>query len=190
MLKESLLRDPFPHWVAAYMTKASLVSSLFIVGTLCAMAGFLLQACTGGQPGGVLTETLKTPERFAAWKQREEDLLEEVLATRKSYKQEDSLDTLKGYEGSVREYLDHGFELYRNYRDTNHTFPPGLVSSLEQRTSLYMDVADEYIKHGSIAVGESIAAVVVRDYSDLPTLAPAQRRAEAVLLRYRYRQDY
>ncbi|WP_455388789.1 hypothetical protein [Petrachloros mirabilis] len=167
-----------------------MVRSLFIVGTWCAMAGFLLQACAGSQPGGVSTETLQTPEGFAAWKQREEGLLEEVLAARKSYKREDSLDTLKGYEDSVREYLDHGFELYRTYRDTHHAFPPGLVSSLEQRTGLFMDVADEYIKHGSIPVGESIAAVVVRDYSDLPTLAPAQRRAEAVLLRYRYRQDY
>jgi hypothetical protein len=172
------------------MAKASMARSLFIVGALCAMAGFLLQACAGGQPGGVSAETLQTAEGFAAWKQREEGLLEEMLAARKSYKREDSLDALKGYEDSVRGYLDHGFELYRTYRDTNHAFPPGLVSSLEQRTSIFMDVADEYIKHGSIAVGESIAAVVVRDYSDLPTLAPAQRRAEAVLLRYRYRQDY
>jgi hypothetical protein len=53
-----------------------------------------------------------------------------------------------------------------------------------------MDVADEYITQGSIPVGESIASDVVRNYSDLPVMAPAQRRAEAVLLRYRYRQDY
>jgi hypothetical protein len=172
------------------MVKASMVRSLFIVGTLCATAGFLLQACAGGQPGGVSIETLRTPEGFAGWEQREEGLKKKMLAARETYKREESLDALKGYEGSVREYLDHGFDLYRTYRDTNHAFPADLISSLEQRTSLFMDVADEYLKQGSIAVGEGIAADIVRDYSDLPTLAPAQRRAEAVLLRYRYRQDY
>ena len=38
--------------------------------------------------------------------------------------------------------------------------------------------------------GESIASEVVRNHSDLPVMEPVQRRAEAVLLRYRYRQDY
>ena len=86
--------------------------------------------------------------------------------------------------------MDHGFALYRTHRDAHKTFPAGLVASLEQRTTLFMNVADEFIKQGSIAVGESMASDVVRDYSDLPQMAPAQRRAEAVLLRYRYRQDY
>src|SRR5215831_4333608 len=42
---------------------------------------------------------------------------------------------------------------------------------------------------GSTPVGNSIASEVVRNYSDLPVMEPVRRRAEAVLLRYRYRQD-
>jgi hypothetical protein len=166
------------------------VKTLLLVSTLCTITGLLLQSCASDQANRVSAEALRTPEGFAAWEQGEEVLKGNMLAAGEAYKQGGSLDALKDYEGSVREYLDHGFALYRTYRDTNHAFPPGLVSSLEQRTNTFMDVADEYIKHGSIAVGESIASDVVRNYSDLPVMPPAQRRAEAVLLRYRYRQDY
>ena len=172
------------------MVEVSVLRSLLVVSTMCAITGLLLQACAGAHSSGVSAETLRTAEGLATWQRGEETLNGKMLAAKETYKQGGSLDALKGYEGSVRDYLDHGFALYRAYRDTNHTFPADLVSSLEQRTNIYMDVADEYIKQGSIAVGESIASDVVRNYSDLPVMAPAQRRAEAVLLRYRYRQDY
>lgn len=160
------------------------------VSTLCAIMALMFQSCAGGQPSEISEEVLLSPEGFATWERGEEALKEKMLAARESYKQGGSLDALKGYEGSVRDYLDHGFALYRAYQNTHRPLPADLLSSLEQRTGLFMDVADEYIKHGSIAVGESIASDVVRNYSDLPVMAPAQRRAEAVLLRYRYRQDY
>lgn len=172
------------------MGEACLIRSLLIVSTMCAFSGSMLQACAGGQSGGTPTEALLTPEGFAAWERGEEALKEKMIAARESYKQGGSLETLRGYESSVRDYLDHGFDLYRAYQSTHRPMPAGLVASLEQRTGIFMDVADEYIQHGSIAVGESIASDVVRNYSDLPVMAPAQRRAEAVLLRYRYRQDY
>jgi hypothetical protein len=172
------------------MVNASVMRSLLAVSTLCAITGLMVQGCAGGQHNGVSTEALLTVEGFAEWERGEETLKGKMLAAKESYKQGGSLDALKGYEGSVREYLDHGFSLYRTYQNERRTLPADLVSSLEQRTNLFMDVADEYIKQGSIPVGESIASEVVRNYSDLPVMAPAQRRAEAVLLRYRYRQDY
>jgi hypothetical protein len=150
----------------------------------------IFQGCAGGQHNEIATEALLTPEGFATWEREDAELRGKMLAAKESYKQGRTLDALNGYEGSVRDYLDHGFALYRTYRDTHRTFPADLVSSLEQRSALFMDVADEYITQGSIPVGESIASDVVRNYSDLPVMAPAQRRAEAVLLRYRYRQDY
>lgn len=162
-----------------------------LVGSMvCTIMGLMLQACAGGQHNGIVTEALLTPEGFAAWEREEEALNRNVLAAKESYKRVGSLDVLKSYEGAAREYLNHGFALYRTYQDTRRPLPPEFLPSLERRTDTLMDVADEYIKHGSIAVGESIASDVVRNYSDLPVMAPAQRRAEAVLLRYRYRQDY
>jgi hypothetical protein len=166
------------------------VKALLLVSTLCTVTGLMLQGCASDHPSGISTEALQTSEGYTAWEQEEDVLKGKMLAAREAYKQGESLDALNDYEGSVREYLDHGFALYRTYRDTNQRFPDHLVSSLEQRTNNFMDVADEYIKQGSTAVGESIASDVVRNYSDLPVMAPAQRRAEAVLLRYRYRQDY
>jgi hypothetical protein len=159
--------------------------SLLIVGMVWALA-----ACTSSPPRGLPAETLRTPEGLAEWQRGEGDLKKTIQAALAQYKQDDSLQSLEKCEGAVRDYLDHGFGLYRAYRGAHLTFPDNLIASLEQRTGLLMDVAEEYIKHGSLAIGEGIAADMVHNYSDLPTLAPAQRRAEAVLLRYRYRQDY
>lgn len=106
------------------------------------------------------------------------------------YRREDTLETLQGYEQAVREYLEHGFTLYRSFKEAKRDLPDDLLPSLERRTAQLMDVADEYIRHGSLAMGEGIAGEVVNSYSDLPVMTPAQRRAEAVLMRYRYRQDY
>lgn len=135
-------------------------------------------------------ERLRTPAGLTEWQQREAALRVDLRAGSELYGREASLDALQRYEKAVRTYLDHGFFLYRSYRSAHLEPPSDLIPSLEQRTGLLMDVAEEYIKQGSTAMGVGIASDVVHDYSDLPKLAPAQRRAEAVLLRYRYRQDY
>ncbi len=161
------------------------------IGILCASVVFAAGGCVYGPSKDVAAEALRTPEGLAQWQRGDVALQGTVQAKQQDYQQATSLEVLKGYEAAVREYLDHGFELYRSYRTANNVgLPADLVPSLERRTGLLMDVADEYIKHGSLAVGEGIAADVVHNYADLPVMAPAQRRAEAVLMRYRYRQDY
>lgn len=157
---------------------------------LCASVVFAVGGCVYDPSKDVAAEALRTPEGLAQWQRGEAALQGTVQAKQQHYQQDTSLEVLKGYETAVREYLDHGFDLYRSYRTANVGLPADLVPSLERRTNLLMDVAEEYIKHGSLAVGEGIAADVVHNYADLPAMAPAQRRAEAVLMRYRYRQDY
>jgi hypothetical protein len=130
------------------------------------------------------------PNGLQEWERSDGTLKEALLTAYGSYKRSPSLDALQGYERAVRAYLDHGFVLYRTYRAAHKDLPSNLLSSLQQRAGLLMDVADEYIEHGSLAIGEAIAVDVIHHYSDLPVLAPAQRRAEGVLLRYRYREDY
>ncbi|TAJ07324.1 MAG: hypothetical protein EPO61_15315 [Nitrospirae bacterium] len=159
-------------------------------GAILACALWGIAACSTGPMSGPHAERLRTPEGLAEWNQQELSLRGEVRATADQYGRAKSLDALQSYEKSVRAFLDHGFALYRAYRAARLDPPPDLIPSLEQRTAWLMDVAEEYIKLGSVAMGEGIAADVVHDYSDLPVLAPAQRRAEAVLMRYRYRQDY
>lgn len=136
------------------------------------------------------TDDLRTAEGLAQWEKEERAMQEAMQTARDRYERDPSLDVLQDYEKSVRAYLDHGFLLYRHYRATRLEPPAGLIPSLEVRTGSLMDVADQYIHHGSLAMGEGIASDVVHDYSDLPALAPAQRRAEAMLLHHRYRQDY
>lgn len=159
-------------------------------GVFLAGAVWGIVACSAGSLGGPYAERLRTPEGLAEWNQQEMSLRGEVRAAADRYGRAASLEALQSYEKSVRTFLDHGFALYRAYRTAHLEPPPDLIPSLEQRTAWLMDVAEEYIKLGSLAMGEGIAADVVHDYSDLPVLAPAQRRAEAVLMRYRYRQDY
>lgn len=161
------------------------ISRMLAFCLLCEMA-----ACTTNWGGGQQAAQLRTPQGLADWQRQETSLKEEVKKAYGRYEKDASLDALQSYEQAVRAFLDHGFMLYRVYRSAHLEPPPDLIPSLEQRTAWLMDAAEEYIKLGSIAMGEGIAADVVHDYSDLPTLAPAQRRAEAVLMRYRYRQDY
>ena len=163
---------------------------LLFISMMCASLVWTLAGCTGNQTTGLSAEVLRTPEGFAEWQRGEENFKKDMQLALDQYQRGSELKALKGYEAAVRSYLDHGFGLYRAYRKSRLELPADLVPSLEQRTSLLVDVADEYIKQGSLAMGESIAADVVHNYSDLPTLTPAQRRAEALLLRYRYRQDY
>ncbi len=159
-------------------------------GVILASVLWGIVACSTGPTGGPRAEQLRTPAGLAEWNQQELSLRGDVRAAADQYGRAGSLDALQSYEKSVRTFLDHGFALYRAYRAAHLDPPPDLIPSLEQRIAWLMDVAEEYIKLGSLAMGEGIAADVVHDYSDLPVLAPAQRRAEAVLMRYRYRQDY
>jgi hypothetical protein len=160
------------------------------ISILCASVVFAAGGCVYGPSKDAAAEALRTPEGLAQWQRDEATMHSQVQLTRTSYEQDMSLEHLKGYEAAVRDYLDHGFALYRAYRASNLPLAPDLVPSLERRINLLMDVADEYIKQGLLVVGEGIAADVVHNYADLPAMAPAQRRAEAVLMRYRYRQDY
>lgn len=157
---------------------------------ICAGAALMTGGCIQSQSKDVAAEELRTPEGLSNWHRAESVMKSNVQVKQQQYLHDASLELLRGYEAAVREYLEHGFALYREFRTSNVALPADLVQSLEHRTGLLMDVADEYIKHGSLAVGEGIAADVVHNYADLPAMAPAQRRAEAVLMRYRYRQDY
>jgi len=165
-----------------HLTTLGLIGLLSFIGQT--------SACSADRAAILNAERLRSSEGLAEWQQQEAALKGELRGTSERYGREGSLAVLQTYEKAVRSYLDHGFALYRAYRSAHQEPPADLVPSLEQRTALLMDVAEEYIKQGSLAMGEGIAADVVHNYSDLPTLAPAQRRAEAVLLRYRYRQDY
>lgn len=136
------------------------------------------------------SDALRTPEGLAQWEQEDGRLKEVLQQTYARYQREDGLEQLQDYERAVRAYVDHGFDLYRAYRGSRLAPSAELLSSLDRRTALLMDVADDYIRHGSVAMGEGIASDVIHEYSDVPVLAPAQRRAEAILLHYRYRQDY
>ncbi len=156
---------------------------LILVGLLWAVS-----ACKPGVSGDLQANQLRTAEGRTAWEQQEPSMLVTLRTAADRYKREHSLDALQDYEKTVRAYVDHGFILYRGYRAANLPPPSELTASLEKRTGLLMDVADEYIKQGSQAVAEGIASDVIHDYSDLPVMGPSQRRAERLLQRYRYRK--
>jgi hypothetical protein len=99
------------------------------------------------------------------------------------------MEALRVCEASVREDLDHGFLLLRAYGAAGCDLPPGLEDSLSARTDHVMDVADGYLKQGSEIVAVSIAREVVLKYSDLERMDRAQRRAEALLIKYRYQRN-
>ena len=168
------------------MIKAWLCSSLLAL--LCLV--WHLSGCATDPSGGALAERLRTSEGFATWQQDDGRLKQHMQAVADQYRQDNAIGTLRGYELATRAYLDNGFALYRAYQAVNRSPPLDLVPSLDQRIARLMDVADEYIKQGSTTMAVGIAADVVHNYSDPPMMAPAQRRAEAILLRYRYRQDY
>jgi hypothetical protein len=168
------------------MTKTKVRRSLLaLIYVVCTMSG-----CSIDPSGGPMAERLRTPEGFTTWKQDEERLQQRMQAVADQYRQDNAIGTLREYDLATRAYLDNGFILYRAYQTVNRSPPLDLVPSLDQRLARLMDVADEYIKQGSTTMAVGIAADVVQNYSDLPMMASAQRRAEAILLRYRYRRDY
>jgi hypothetical protein len=145
-------------------------------------------ACKPIGSGALQANQLQTAEGRTEWEQQEPSMLVTLRTAVERYKREHSLDALQDYEKTVRAYVDHGFILYRGYQAAKLQPPSELATSLEKRTALLMDVADEYIKQGSQAVAEGIASDVIHDYSDLPVMGPSQRRAERLLQRYRYRK--
>ena len=82
-------------------------------------------------------------------------------------------------ESAVRNYLDHGFVLFRAYTAANFELPPGLEDSLSRRTDQFMDVADEYLKQRSEVVAVSIARAIIHEYSGPGGMDRGQRRAGA-----------
>lgn len=139
-------------------------------------------------------EELRTPPGYATWKQQFEALDQQVTATGDRYAQEHSIEALRAYELAVRAYLDHGFALYRAYFDQRHTVAGSEIIAmirpyLETTANRLMDVAEEYVKHQSVATANAIATEIINRYTDLP-LTGVQQRAETLLFQHRYRRDF
>lgn len=167
--------------------KRSAALSAFV---LTCIAGF-----AGCMPAGTasyvrLAEYLHSPQGFEEWQRGEADLKQELDRAAERYRREHSMEALRTYEAAVREYLDHGRMLYQAYQAVGLPLPKGLERSLVERTDELMDIADAYLKQGSTAMGVGIAREVILKYTDIQKMTHAQRRAEQVLLKYRYRQDY
>jgi hypothetical protein len=136
-------------------------------------------------------EYVRTPEGYAEWKTQSGQLNQTMLAARDRYVREDSLDALKTYEQSVRDSLDHGFVLYRSIHadSSSREILDTLVPYLDRVSNTLMDVAEEYVKHRSTAMGNEIANEIITSYTDLPLLS-AQQRANTLLFQNRYRRDF
>jgi hypothetical protein len=136
-------------------------------------------------------EYVRTPEGYAEWKTQSGQLNQTMLAARDRYVREDSLDALKTYEQSVRDSLDHGFVLYRSIHadSSSREILDTLVPYLDRVSNVLMDVAEEYVKHRSTAMGNEIANEIITSYTDLPLLS-AQQRANTLLFQNRYRRDF
>lgn len=139
---------------------------------------------------GPLAEHLHSPQGFAEWTQSEQELSQAADMAADRYRREGSMQTLRAYESAVRNYLDHGFVLFRAYTAANFELPPGLEDSLSRRTDQFMDVADEYLKQRSEVVAVSIARAIIHEYSGPGGMDRAQRRAEGLLMQYRYQRSY
>ena len=136
-------------------------------------------------------EYVRTPEGYAEWKTQSGQLNQTMQAARDRYVREDSLDALKTYEQSVRDSLDHGFVLYRSIHadSSSREILDTLVPYLDRVSNTLMDVAEEYVKHRSTAMGNEIANEIMTSYTDLPLLS-AQQRANTLLFQNRYRRDF
>jgi hypothetical protein len=159
---------------------------LFVLASLWATAACAL----GEQSTGPLADYLQSPQGSAEWKSTEQQLAQAADAAATEYRRIKTLDALRPYETAVRACLDHGFLLYRVLDASSSDFPKGFRSSLEDRASELMDIADEYLKLGAndvIAVG--IARDVIHKYN-VERMDRAQRRAEGILMQYRYQRNY
>jgi len=169
------------------MTPApSQLSRLFLL-LLCSV----IAACgLAGPSAGQLAAYYQSPEGSAEWKKEEERLAEGAAAAAEQYHRGKTVEALTAYEKALRDYLDHGFLLYRVLDTTDSGFPKGFRTSLEARALELMDVADEYLKLGvSDVVAVDIARTVIHKYS-VDRMDRAQRRAEGILMQYRYQRNY
>lgn len=151
-----------------------------------------LSACTlaSQQESKDLGQYFSTVEGFTKWQQKQTALAEQVDTTKMTYETQKSMDALSAYYRRLLEYLDHGFLLVRSYDAINVPVPKTLTRSLEDATNALMDIAVQYLQQGSIPMAEGIAREVIVKYSGTGRMTTAQRRAEALMLRYPYRQDY
>ena len=157
---------------------------------LCVVSLVWLNACTVGKPYVNLANYLHSEQGFSEWKKGEEQLEKGVVAAAAHYQRDPSMANLQQYEKAVRDYLDHGYILYQAYGSTSYEPPADLLASLEKRTDELMDVADAYLKQGSIPMGIGIAREVVLKYTALQVMDRAQHRAEGVLMEYYYERNY
>ena len=112
-------------------------------------------------------------------------------ATRRAkqmYEQDRSLASLGKYEQASRRYLEHAITLYRMYLLSYLSPPRDFLSSFEERAQILMDVADEYARQRRPGLAEDIAFDLL--YADLPIVTRAQKRAETMLLHYRFSREY
>lgn len=136
-----------------------------------------------------LAQYLHSPEGFAAWQSKEDQLAKAAEAAATEYRRTHTMEFLQVYEKAIREYLDHGFMLFQAFKDSPQDLPQGFRRVLEDRTMELMDVADGYLKEGSIPVAVGISREVIMKYN-VGIMDVAQHRAEGILLKYRYQRNY
>lgn len=167
-----------------------LLSSLHLALPVLAITALAACGYSAQQQVRDLGEYFRTSEGFAQWQLEQTALTERVHTTKAIYEDQQSMDSLYAYYRALLEHLDHGFLLLRSY-DVIQVQPPKTVTrSLEDRTNELMDIADHYVQHGSIPMAVGIGREVIVKYSGTGSMSLAQRRAEALMLRYPYRQDY
>jgi len=154
-------------------------------------ACWALTACgLTGPSSGELAAYYQSPEGSAEWKKDEERFADTAKTTADEFHKAKTVEALTAYEKAVRDYLDHGFLLYRVLDTSDSPFPKGFRTSLEDRALELMDIADEYLKMGvSDVVAVDIARTVIHKYS-VGRMDRAQRRAEGILMQYRYQRNY
>jgi len=143
-----------------------------------------------GPSSGELAMYYQSPEGSAEWKKDEERFADTAKTAANEFQRAKTVEALTAYEKAVRDYLDHGFLLYRVLDASDSPFPKGFRTSLEIRALELMDIADEYLKLGvSDVVAVDIARTVIHKYS-VGRMDRAQRRAEGILMQYRYQRNY
>lgn len=143
-----------------------------------------------GPSSGELAMYYQSPEGSAEWKKDEKRFANTAKTAADEFQRAKTVEALTAYEKAVRDYLDHGFLLYRVLDASDSPFPKGFRTSLEDRALELMDIADEYLKMGvSDVVAVDIARTVIHKYS-VGRMDRAQRRAEGILMQYRYQRNY
>lgn len=164
--------------------------------------GLVYGACalmTGGGTGTPLSkEELRTPEGFAEWEHDFLNLNWEMLAARRRYVREKSLNALRAYELASQQCFDHGLVLYRAYEPSDRASVPDeeAMVTLEAVSpylhfigSQLMDIAQAYVKQGNVAAGTDLARQLLTHYPDLSLRSP-RLRAEGLLTQHGHQRDF